>query len=108
MFNKDHGRISGTSFIGNRASNVGGAMKLFNLYSDLNPEEGMIFEDNEDFKKQSPYSEGKPSYYIFSFYRVIVVKTFTELDNLEKWTQNSTRTVLSMLLFTLKSYFFVL
>ena len=95
-YNEDQGKLTGTSFTHNHATNAGGAMKLFFSYSELNddPASPTYFLKNTDSKNTTGISEGKPAYYMFSFYNVLVEKTFTELDNLTEWVNNETRTVI--------------
>jgi len=74
-------------------------MKLFFSYSELNddPTSPTYFLNNTDIKNTTGVSEGKPAYYMFSFYNVLVEKTFTELDDLTEWVYNATRTVIFLL-----------
>ena len=70
-------------------------MKLFFNMTQLNDDSfsPTYYYNNTDALNKTGVSQGMPSYYIFSFYAVLVEKTFTELDDLSQWVTNATRTV---------------
>ena len=76
-------------------------MKLFFSYSELNDDliTPTYFLDNTDIKNSTGVSEGKPAYFMFSFYKVLVEKTFNELDDLTQWVHNASRTVIFLLFY---------
>lgn len=88
------GTMSEVSFIRNTATNSGGAIKCYFPYSEFNESltYPSTFTDSFDIKNQS-VSSGIPSYFVFSFYDVLVEKEFNEFDDLEDWTKNASRTV---------------
>jgi len=86
-----YGGLSNVRFIENSASNIGGAIKLFFKYSELKIDT-TSFERNFD-RKQQAISEGRPSYYILSFYDMMSLED--SLDNLEDLVKNSELTKLN-------------
>jgi len=81
-------------------------MKLFFEYSELNddPTSPTYYLNNSDAQNKTGISQGKPSYYIFSFYTVLVEKTFTELDDLTQWVNNASRTVIPFFIFIINLF----
>lgn len=81
-------------FSGNRASRLGGALKLLFDYSEMKEDSSYptIFSGNRDFEGLD-ISTRNPAYYIFSFYDVIIETTFEGNENLTEWTQDSAKTV---------------
>ena len=77
------------SFLQNSASNIGGAMKLFFDYSLLKAET-IILENSFDIKRQA-INQGRPAYFLLSFYDII---TSDQLSNLENFVRNSELTVI--------------
>jgi len=72
-------------------------MKLFFDYSELNDDltNPIYLLENTELKKNTTgISGGKPAYFMFSFYKVLVEKTFNELDDLSEWINNASRTVI--------------
>lgn len=88
-----------TEFRNNYASNSGGAIKVLFNASELNISSTFppVFENNTDLKGISDISEGKPSYYRFSFYDLISDEKETVDVDYTKWITNSTLTVKSFL-----------
>lgn len=93
-YNDLYGSMIEAKFTHNRASNVGGALKLFFDLESLNDDSSdpAYYYNNTDHVDEA-ISTGQPSYYVFSFYDVLVEKTFSELDDLSEWTNNAKRTV---------------
>lgn len=79
----------------NNASNSGGAIKLLFDYSLLNEssEEPSTFFNNNDYNGLN-ICDGKPTYFRFSFYDVLVVKTPQPNEDYSKWVEDPTMTVI--------------
>ena len=90
--NEEFGGMRNVSFVQNSASNVGGAMKIFFKYSQLQTE-AVIFENNFD-RNQQTVNQGRPSYYLLSFYDRRIMDQVGRLDdNLEDLLKNPKFTV---------------
>jgi len=89
--NEKYGGMKNVSFIQNSASNVGGAMKIFFEYSQLKT--GTVtFQNNFDSKQQA-LNQGRPSYYLLSFYDLIIMDQLANSGNLEELVKDSELTV---------------
>ena len=99
FYNDVYGITGALYFSNNKASNSGGALKLLFRSSELNedPTQPFVFVNNNDSKGLS-ISEGRPSYYVFSFYNVNVEKNFDEFDNIQSWVENPQKTVIAELI----------
>jgi len=77
--------MNDNKFIRNTASNSGGAIKVLFDYSDLSGENSSLvllpnfFDQNIDAHGQE-ISDGKPEYYKFSFYNILLELTQTNID----------------------------
>ena len=89
--NEEYGGMKNVSFIENSASNVGGAVKLLFEYSKLKTE-AMIFENNFDSNQQA-INQGRPSYYLLSFYDLKIMGELANYGNLEDLVNDPELTV---------------
>ncbi len=86
------------SFIQNFASNAGGAMKLFFKSSQLKIDGGVIFENNFD-RNQQAINQGRPSYYLLSFYDLKITNGLANYGDLEDLVKDPKLTVNNKLLY---------
>ena len=88
----NYSSIKNNTFEQNIATNSGGALKL--LYNDPRVYISNTFKDNSDSFGIS-VSDGEPSYYRFSFYKMLTDKKVKSDEELYELMGNSSLTVIS-------------
>lgn len=76
----------------NNTAHVGAAVKTFFDFKEDSKYPNIMKNNMDSFNQAMSFQH--PSYYLFSFYDVIIDKEISTLDELSEWASNSSRTVI--------------
>lgn len=87
--------LRNSTFTSNYASNSGKAMKLLFKYSLLSEDSTspVVYVNNSEADTGKNVSDGRPSYYMFSFYDVLTKQKVTSTSEYKTWILDGTLTV---------------